>query len=1214
MSRKRESTAQPGSKRVRGFRPIHLVLIIGIAFLVSIASANPYYGGIPLRTEQNGVVSGGLWFDAYQGFARSAQKSFALPKYTTIEWARVYVGVYCGHMQNNYNGIAHVTFDRNGDGTYETNLGDESLNVPYTFPGDGGSGPVIINDHMNRVTSDYLMWYDVKDKITSDSVGVNVNTEHVSSSFDGRIKFIALVVAYNDGSANKVYYWVNQGHDAMNTQKDNGYVGETSFGTSKIPDDTGDEPLERDAKLSVLYMASNNGIYTFNSEEQLSGSPGGAYFGSDSWTDVIDSITPGDDSTLEYKEGNGAASEFGETGGVYFKIPLALLSVTVSQNPTGSLLVTSNPPGADISIDDEETRMQTNVTIFGITAGEHTVQVNLANNQSFREPDEETVTIPESGNATVHFDLKQINGSIAVSSDPKGAWVFLDDINQTIQTDATLDDIMIGDHIVTLKKSGFADMSTGVTLGKDDTASVSLALTNSSSGDATAVQTSTSDSNGYGGRSLALYRHESIVGGLIIANDSDYSGLMEKDTSKSYSVSVNLPQNATVQDARLYVYTTWSHNAGDLKGKPASIQVSYNGDTLKGDKRYLDRKGSGIYDYPAETLCYSVNPDMIWNGTQIFTIKNTGMNKDEFAVYGIMMVAAYEDPQGQPTEYWIGEGSDMIYATPDFQVDSVNATTRMTFPGKINTSELKVGKLIVVSTAASGTADDDNQITFNGQPWRDALTSGSSDISIATLDVTGSVRPTNNNATIGSYIVKKKGDYMENRNFVFYITKDLQSLHDESSTLSEEPVNTTDTNVTVSPDPAEFVSSLPVSGPVVESIDPSQHTYAVHVLSNPPGALISVDYQYTGKTTPATIEPLQGGNHTISVEQSGFASADERVFVTVNETLKFDMSSAGSNLILREKVNEGQATLLDQENYGGIYVESFPDDAVIYIDGKKTSRFTPSVIYGLQKGKHTVKVMKKGSILTGNAKVTVAYPIDTKDVWVDNGVITPVLFSVGENPYLLDPVINSTAYWGSDFTVNGQTQKYRIPVKVNLQSSNSDNFITIKQNDTYLSQMIVFSTNLDEIQIVPRTYTLQNLWVGSDPPGADIYLDGYSTGYSTPYTIPNVSDGHHILSISKPGYIPMASTIWMNNKDLVRRFVMQPYLYGMINVTSDPSGGKIYINNKNTGQKTPFTFQYMQAGTYTVKVVQNKSQATAVDVMIEPYVRKDVSLALKEDE
>ncbi|MFA5222033.1 MAG: DUF3344 domain-containing protein, partial [Methanoregula sp.] len=141
MSRKRESTAQPGSKRVRGFRPIHLVLIIGIAFLVSIASANPYYGGIPLRTEQNGVVSGGLWFDAYQGFARSAQKSFALPKYTTIEWARVYVGVYCGHMQNNYNGIAHVTFDRNGDGTYETNLGDESLNVPYTFPGDGGSGP-----------------------------------------------------------------------------------------------------------------------------------------------------------------------------------------------------------------------------------------------------------------------------------------------------------------------------------------------------------------------------------------------------------------------------------------------------------------------------------------------------------------------------------------------------------------------------------------------------------------------------------------------------------------------------------------------------------------------------------------------------------------------------------------------------------------------------------------------------------------------------------------------------------------------------------------------------------------------------------------------------------------------------------------------------------------------------------------------------------------
>jgi len=1170
-----------------------------------VASANPYYGGIPLKTEQSGVVSGGLWFDAYPGFATSAQKSFTLPKHTSIDWARVYVAVYCGHMQNNYNGIAHVTFDTNGDGVYETSLGNENLNVPYSFPGDGGSGPVIVNDHMNRVTSDYLMWYDVKDKITENSAGVSVTTDKVSSSFDGRIKFIALVVAYNDGSNNEVYYWINQGHDAMNTNKDDGYVGETSFGTSKIPSDFEDSSeMEPDARLSVLYMASTDGTYSFNSEKKSSGTPRGAYFGSDTWTDVIDSIVTGEDSSLEYKEGSE---------GGYFKIPLALLSVTVPQNPTGSLCVTSNPPGAEILIDEKDTQMQTNVTIAGITTGEHSVLVRLENNQSYREPDEKTVTISKNGNVTLHVDLEQINGSIDVSSDPKGAWVFLDGINQSVQVDTTLEGVMIGDHTVTLKKSGFADQITSVTVTEDESALVSFVLTNSSGTDETRLQAGSSDSTGYSGRSLSLYRHGTIDGGLLIANDSKYSGLLEKDASMSYAVSVNIPKNATVTDARLYVYTTWSHNAGDSTGKKASIRVNYNDDTLREDKRYLDRKGYGIYDYPAETLCYSLNPDYLWNGMQLFTITNTGSARDEVAVYGIMMVAIYEDPQAPPMEYWIGEGSDVVNANPDFQVDLANVTTNMQFPGSVDTSKIKTAKLIAVSTAASGTSGDNNQITFNGKTWSDALTAGSSDISIATLDVTGSVLAANNNATMGSNILSTKGDYMENRNFILFIRENGSVPdNDETDTLSAEVVPATGTGATPSPDLVESSSSSAASGPVVESIDPSQHIYAVRVLSNPSGALIFVDYQYTGQTTPATIEPLRGGNHTISVERSGFESAEERILITTNETLKFDMSAAESKLILREKVNEGKDTLMDQETYGGIYVESMPEDAVIYVDGKKTSLTTPGVIYGLQNGRHTVKVMKKGSPMTGSSRQNVAFPIDTKDAWVDNGVITPVSFSVAENPYVLAPVINSSAYYGSTFTVNGLTIQYQIPSAVNLQSGSLDNFISIKQNDSYLSDMMVFSIDLTEIQLEPRTYTFWNLYVESDPAGADINIDGYATGYATPYTIHNISDGQHVVTLSKPGYLPAQTVIHVVNKDLIRRFVMEPYLYGTLNVTSDPSGGKIYINNKNTDEKTPFTFQYIPVGEYTIKVVSGKNQATSVDAMVHPYECKVVSLALKE--
>ncbi|WP_162198324.1 PKD domain-containing protein, partial [Methanosarcina sp. 2.H.T.1A.6] len=63
-----------------------------------------YNGGIPLTTMQEGTVSGGLWFDSYPGFDTSAKKTFTLPAFTDIKWARLYVDVYCGHMENNYRG------------------------------------------------------------------------------------------------------------------------------------------------------------------------------------------------------------------------------------------------------------------------------------------------------------------------------------------------------------------------------------------------------------------------------------------------------------------------------------------------------------------------------------------------------------------------------------------------------------------------------------------------------------------------------------------------------------------------------------------------------------------------------------------------------------------------------------------------------------------------------------------------------------------------------------------------------------------------------------------------------------------------------------------------------------------------------------------------------------------------------------------------------
>ena len=77
------------------------------------------------------------------------------------------------------------------------------------------------------------MWYDLTDEINGQTVNVQATTTKTDSSFDGRVKAITLVVAYDDGDSDQVYYWVNQGHDTVNPL-DTEYTGSTLFGTSSL--------------------------------------------------------------------------------------------------------------------------------------------------------------------------------------------------------------------------------------------------------------------------------------------------------------------------------------------------------------------------------------------------------------------------------------------------------------------------------------------------------------------------------------------------------------------------------------------------------------------------------------------------------------------------------------------------------------------------------------------------------------------------------------------------------------------------------------------------------------------------------------------------------------------------------------------------------------------------------------------------------------------
>jgi len=366
-------------------------LVLLLLCMVGVASADEWVGGIPLETVQTGTVTGDLWFDvdpAPDWGEQDVTRIFTLPAAAVeeegrITWARLYISAYCGHMQNDYDFWITNRFDGDGDGEYEHVWEEtgrsgfnyvldqdtwEPLGNDNTALGGGPNDPYkLINDHENRVTSDYFMWYDVTDLIKGQAVNVNVNTE---GTFDGRIKIISLVVAYDDpSSTTKTTYWVNQGHDVCSNYVED-IFGEAAVGTTTF--DISDLSEFDSARLTVSYMASHNGNYAFPTADNdfvyTGGSPPvegtftdaldrtpdeqGPYSGVISW-DVTDTVAGEDEVTLAYSrdfQGTGTAA--------FYKIPLAFLAMKktlASPAANFSANVTSGDAPLVIRFTDEST-------------------------------------------------------------------------------------------------------------------------------------------------------------------------------------------------------------------------------------------------------------------------------------------------------------------------------------------------------------------------------------------------------------------------------------------------------------------------------------------------------------------------------------------------------------------------------------------------------------------------------------------------------------------------------------------------------------------------------------------------------------------------------------------------------------------------------------------------------------------------------------------
>ena len=167
---------------------------------------------------------------------------------------------------------------------------------------------------------------------------------------------------------------------------------------------------------------------------------------------------------------------------------------------------------------------------------------------------------------------------------------------------------------------------------------------------------------------------------------------------------------------------------------------------------------------------------------------------------------------------------------------------------------------------------------------------------------------------------------------------------------------------------------------------------------------------------------------------------------------------------------------------GGLYIDSFPGGATIYIDGKKIDAVTPHVITWLKSGIHSIRVKKEG----------VTFPTDNRRVWVYKNCLVRTLFT-GSTTDTRTITINSTSLEGSDFTVNGRFPKYQVPESVDVDGWIS--FITFSDGKSFRSVNIPNSINNGEtFEVKPQDNHLAGVSVSSTPSGRRYHCGWLSDG------------------------------------------------------------------------------------------------------------------------
>ena len=269
--------------------------------------------------------------------------------------------------------------------------------------------------------------------------------------------------------------------------------------------------------------------------------------------------------------------------------------------------------------------------------------------------------------------------------------------------------------------------------------------------------------------------------------------------------------------------------------------------------------------------------------------------------------------------------------------------------------------------------------------------------------------------------------------------------------------------------------------------------------------------------------------------------------------------------------------LIGTEKFGSIFVDSNVPGATIELDNNPTGKQTPDTLKNIAVGKHEVAVRKEG--YNSNPADTVIKVVegvlDTVNFFLTNKV---GLISVDSDPQGAQIILDQT-----------NTQKITpdtldsVPVGKHTVTVEKEGYRPSPDSDTV--EVVEDSLTTVSFVLVER---LGDIFVKSDPSGAEIVLDHLSTGKMTPDTIFDLMIGDHIVSVTKSGYsvFPESTIVKVIENSVITVGFILAQNKGTLSVNSNPEGADIYLNHENTGELTPHTLE-LPEGRYVVSVAKS---------------------------